>query len=170
LYLEAKWSSLLSFGVSCDLLGEVLPIGDELNTTTLRNTLHYVAERMEKELGEERESFLPGAVSSAAEKQPIAPGKPAFTLGLDGAYVHAGGRAGWFEVIVGKSVSSAGDGKYFGFVHNIDEKPKRRLYEVLRSQGVEADQPVQFLSDGEETLHQVRNRSTGSTGSTSRCG
>ena len=25
LYLEAKWSSLLSFGVSCDLLGEVLP-------------------------------------------------------------------------------------------------------------------------------------------------
>ena len=36
LYLEAKWSSLLSFGVSCDLLGEVLPIGDELNTTTLK--------------------------------------------------------------------------------------------------------------------------------------
>ena len=152
LYLEAKWSSLLSFGVSCDLLGEVLPIGDELNTTTLRNNLHYVAERMEKELGEERESFLPETVSSQAEELPIPPGKPAFTLGLDGAYVHAGGCAGWFEVIVGKSVSAAGDGKYFGFVHNIDEKPKRRLYEVLRSQGLEPDQPVQFLSDGEETV------------------
>ncbi|MBC8168085.1 MAG: ISKra4 family transposase, partial [Bryobacteraceae bacterium] len=156
LYLEAKWSSLLSFGVSCDLLGEVLPIGDELNTTTLRNDLHYVAERMEKELGEERESFLPERAPSGAEELPVPPRKPAFTLGLDGAYVHAGGRAGWFEVIVGKSVSAAGDGKYFGFVHNIDKKPKRRLYEVLRSQGLEADQPVQFLSDGEETVRNLQ--------------
>jgi len=62
---------------------------------TLKNDLHSVAERMEKELGEERESFLPRTVSSGAEDLPIAPGKPAFTLGLDGAYVHAGGRAGW---------------------------------------------------------------------------
>src|SRR5262245_56350647 len=67
-----------------------------------------------------------------------------------------GGRAGWFEVIVGKSVSAAGDGKYFGFVHNIDDKPKRRLYEVLRSQGLEPDQPVQFLSDGEETVRNLQ--------------
>ena len=156
LYLEAKWSSLLSFGVSCDLLGEVLPIGDELNTTTLRNNLHYVAERMEKELGEERESFLAETMPPRSEEQPVPRGKPAFTLGLDGAYVHAGGRAGWFEVIVGKSVPAAGEGKYFGFVHNIDDKPKRRLYEVLRSQGLKPDQPVQFLSDGEETVRNLQ--------------
>jgi hypothetical protein len=148
LYLEAKWCSLLSFGVSCDLLAEVLPLGDELNTTTLRNNLHRVAERMEKELGEERKTFLPEAVPTPEGKQPIPLGKPAFTLGLDGAYVHAGGRAGWFEVIVGRSVPAAGASKYFGFVHNIEDKPKRRIYEVLRSQGLEADQPVQFLSDG----------------------
>ena len=141
LYLQAKWCSLLSFGVSCDLLTEVLPLGEGLNTTALRNNLHRVAERMEKELGEERKTFLPEAVPTPEGKQPIPPGKPAFTLGLDGAYVQAGGRAGWFEVIVGRSVPAAGASKYFGFVHNIEDKPKRRIYEVLRSQGMEADQP-----------------------------
>jgi len=138
------------------LLAEVLPLGDELNTTTLRNNLHRVAERMEKELGEERKSFLPEAAPTPEGKQPIPPGKPAFTLGLDGAYVHAGGRAGWFEVIVGRSVPAAGASKYFGFVHNIEDKPKRRIYEVLRSQGLEADQPVQFLSDGAETVRNLQ--------------
>jgi hypothetical protein len=111
---------------------------------------------LENELGEERESFLAETMPPRPEEQPIPPGKPAFTLGLDGAYVHADGRAGWFEVIVGKSVSAAGDGKYFGFVHNIDDKPKRRLYEVLRSQGLEPDQPVQFLSDGKETVRNLQ--------------
>lgn len=47
LYLEARWCSLLSFGVSRDLLQEILPIGEDLNTTTLRNNLHPVATRME---------------------------------------------------------------------------------------------------------------------------
>jgi len=156
LYLQAKWCSLLSFGVSCDLLAEVLPLGEGLNTTALRNNLHRVAERMEKELGEERKTFLPEAVPTPEGKHPIPPGKPAFTLGLDGAYVQAGGRAGWFEVIVGRSVPAAGASKYFGFVHNIEDKPKRRIYEVLRSQGLEADQPVQFLSDGGETVRNLQ--------------
>jgi hypothetical protein len=97
LYLEAKWCTLLSFGVSVDLLQEVLPVGEELNMVTLRNNLHKVAERIEAELGEERVSFLDA--------------KPPLTLGLDGAYVQAGGRAGWFEVIVGKSVTAQGEGK-----------------------------------------------------------
>jgi hypothetical protein len=90
-YLEAKWSSLLSFGVSYNLLGAVLPIGDELNTTTLRNTLHDVAERLEQELREERESFLAETLPIRPEEQPIPRGRPAFTLGLDGAYVHGVG-------------------------------------------------------------------------------
>ena len=58
LYLEAKWSSLLSFGMTLDLLKKVLPIGEDLNVTTLRNNLHQVAERMEDELGEERAQFV----------------------------------------------------------------------------------------------------------------
>ena len=155
LYLEAKWCSLLSFGVSVDLLREVLPLGDELNAVTLRSNLHRVAERIEQALGEERQNFLE-EVPATLPEQLIPPCKPPFTVGLDGAYVHAGGRAGWFEVIVGKCVSAAGDGKYFGFVHNINKKPKRRVFEMLRSQGMDADQPVLFLSDGGDTVRKLQ--------------
>jgi hypothetical protein len=70
--------------------------------------------------------------------------------------VHAGGSAGWFEVIVGKSVPAQGESKYVAFVHNYDEKPKRRLFEVLKSQGLEADQPVRFLSDGGDTVRKLQ--------------
>jgi hypothetical protein len=155
LYLEAKWCTLLSFGVSLDLLREVLPLGEELNTVSLRNNLHKVASRIEAELGEERVSFLDAKPERQAEG-PIPAAKPPLTLGLDGAYVHAGGRAGWFEVIVGKSVTAAGEGKYTAFVHNYDQKPKRRLYEVLQSQGLEPDQPVRFLSDGGDTVRKLQ--------------
>jgi hypothetical protein len=58
LYLEAKWCALLSFGMTLDLLQEVLPLGAELNVPTLRNNLHKVAERMEAELGDERQQFV----------------------------------------------------------------------------------------------------------------
>lgn len=155
LYLEAKWCTLLSFGVSVDLLQEVLPVGAELNTVSLRNNLHKVAGRIEAELGEERVSFLDAGPEPKA-KDPIPAAKPPLTLGLDGAYVHAGGRAGWFEVIVGKSVTPAGEGKYVAFVHNYDDKPKRRLYEVLQSQGLQPDQPVRFLSDGGDTVRKLQ--------------
>jgi hypothetical protein len=100
--LEAKWSTLLSFGVSTELLQEVLPLGEEINSMSLRSNLHKVAERLEAELGEERLSFL-DASSKPETGERIPAAKPPLTLGLDGAYVHAGGKAGWFEVIVGKS-------------------------------------------------------------------
>lgn len=92
LYLEAKWCTLLSFGVSTELLQEVLPLGEEINSMSLRTNLHKVAGRLEAELGEERVSFL----EASPEPNPgtlIPAAKPPLTLGLDGAYVHAGGTA-----------------------------------------------------------------------------
>jgi hypothetical protein len=41
-------------------------------------------------------------------------------------------KAGWFELIVGKSVPADGDAKCFGFVTSYDTKPKRRLAELLK--------------------------------------
>jgi hypothetical protein len=159
LYLEAKWCSLLSFGMTLDLLKEVLPIGEDLNVTTLRNHLHQVAERMEAELGEERAQFVE-PVADQLESSAIPPPKPPLAVGLDGAYVHAVSRSdrreGWFEVIVGKSINSADEGRYVALVHNYDQKPKRRLYEALKAHGLEADQPVSFFSDGEDTLHRLQ--------------
>ena len=159
LYLEAKWCALLSFGMTLDLLQEVLPMGTELNVPTLRNNLHKVAERMEAELGDERQHFVesdPKAEPMSSLPEP----KPPLAVGLDGAYVHAARREprkeGWFEVIVGKSINAASEGKYVAFVHNYDEKPKRRLYELLKSQGLDAGQAVSFFSDGEVTMHRLQ--------------
>jgi hypothetical protein len=60
LYLEVKWSSLLPYEVSCDLLHDVLPVNEKLSAVTMRNHLFEVAERMEQELGEERPCLIEG--------------------------------------------------------------------------------------------------------------
>lgn len=66
------------------------------------------------------------------------------TVGLDGGYVHArddtNRKGGWFEVIVGKGIPDERASKCFGFVHTYDTKPNRRLFEVLKSQGMQANQ------------------------------
>src|ERR1039458_9275272 len=159
LYLEAKWCTLLSFGMTFDLLQEVLPMGEDLNVTTLRNNLHKVAVRMEAELGDECQHFMESGPQSVPMNSMPEP-QPPLAVALDGAYVHAAGnverKERWFEVVVGKSITAANEGKYLGFVLNYDEKPKRRLYESLRSQGLELGQPVTFFSDGEDTLRQLQ--------------
>ena len=66
-----------------------------------------------------------------------------------------GTHTGWFEVIVGKSLPDESACKCFGFVHTYDTKPKRRLFEVLRSQGMQANQQVTFLSDGGDTVRDL---------------
>ena len=67
LYLETKWASLASFGVSVEMLKDVLPVGTTLNAETVRNHLHHVAARMEGELGEERAFFIEGSPRDHAE-------------------------------------------------------------------------------------------------------
>src|SRR4029450_4102483 len=38
----------------------------------------------------------------------------------------------------------------------LDTKPKRRLYEVLHSQGLQMNQEITFLSDGNDTLRALQ--------------
>src|SRR4029453_1381022 len=57
-----------------------------------------------------------------------------------------------FEVIVGKSMVEDRDDRYFGLVRSQDAAPKRRLREVLRRQGLPADQPVTVLTDGGDSV------------------
>src|SRR5262249_34342147 len=69
-----------------------------------------------------------------------------------------------FEVIVGKSMLSFEEGeeervpslKRFGFVQTLDTQSKRRLYEVLQSQGLQMNQEITFLSDSDDTLRQLQ--------------
>ena len=46
--------------------------------------------------------------------------------------------------------------KSFGFVNGYDQKPKRRLFETLKSQGLQMNQNITFLSDGGDTVRDLQ--------------
>jgi len=138
LYLESKFAGLVSYGQSAELLAETLPLGRRLHASAVR--LHALATgtRLERELGPEQPMFAEGCQLDWDElPRPDLP----VVVGLDGGYVHSSQqrskRDGWFEVIVGKSMPADGASKCFGLVQTYDRKPKRRLFEVLRSQGMQ---------------------------------
>jgi len=155
-YLETKFAALVSYGLTVRLLEETLPLGRPLSPEGVRHHVHRVATRLEDELGEEQVMFAEGCpLDWAALPRPDLP----LTVGIDGGYVHSttqtSRRDGWFAAIVGKSVTAAGDAKCFGFVQTYDTKPKRRLFEVLRSQGMQMNQQVTFLTDGGDDVRDL---------------
>jgi len=154
LALEARWASLTAYGVTAALLADVLPIDKAVNASTIRNDAMRVAERLEAELGPEQAMFASGC-QAEWNKMPI-PGPPV-TIGIDGGYVRSWtDRPTNFEVIVGKSVPEEGPVRRFGFVAGHDEKPKRRLHELLVSQGIAMNQEVTFMSDGACNLRDLQ--------------
>ncbi len=156
LYLESKFSGLMSYGLSARLLAETLPIGRPLYASAVRLHAQATGERLESELGPEQSMFADGCQQDWDElPRPDLP----LTVGLDGGYVHSSQqrsrRDGWFEVIAGKSMPTDGPAKCFGFVQTYDIKPKRRLFEVLKSQGMQMNQQVTFLTDGGEDVRDL---------------
>jgi hypothetical protein len=101
LFLETKWASLISYGMTSDLLQEVLPIDEPVNTFTIRRHVANVAERLERELGDEQFCFIQGCQNSWDQLPP--PDGP-LTVGIDGGYVRGQHKQGAFEVIAGKSI------------------------------------------------------------------
>ena len=163
LYMEAKWSSLVSYGLSLDALKDFLPMDRSLDVKTVRYDTLKVAKRLEEELGEEPASFIEGEPS---DWELLPPPAGSFTVGIDGGYVR-----NWvdkkhkFEVIVGKSIRRCDESaaeveapslKRFGFVQTLDTKSKRRLYEVLHAQNIQMNQAITFLSDGHDSLRQLQ--------------
>ncbi len=162
LYMESKWSSLVSYGLSLDALKDFLPLDLSLDVKTVRYDTLKVAKRLEAELGEDQASFIEGEPS---EWDLLPPPEGFFKVGIDGGYVR-----NWcdkkhkFEVIVGKSIRSFDESeedrtpslKRFGFVQTLDTKSKRRLYEVLQAQDLQMNQAITFLSDGDDTLRQLQ--------------
>jgi hypothetical protein len=110
-----------------------------------------VAERSEAELEPEQVSFIEAWAGLPIPNGPL-------TIGIDGGFVRDQRDKGWFEVIAGKSVldfrrDDTGQNKLskcFGFVQSYDDTPKPRLFELLKSQGMQENQQVVFLSDGGE--------------------
>ncbi len=162
LFMETKWASLISYGLTAQVLKDFLPVDATLSATTIQNHTLAVAQRCEDELGEEQWAFVEGCPATW-ETLPIPDGP--LTVGIDGGY----GR-NWeakkqqFEVIVGKSIlafrrEDEEDGpssKCFGFVQTLETKPKRRLFEVLQAQGHQMNQQLTFLSDGGDTVRDLQ--------------
>jgi len=155
-FLQAKWTAHLSFSAVADLLRDVLPVGQGLHAEGIRRHVFATAERLEAELGPEQFAFG-GGCQRDIEASPE-PGPPV-TVGLDGGYIRGRerrpGGTGCFEVIAGKSIPEEGAAKVFALVRRVDDKPRRRLHEVLASQGVLPRQQVTFLSDGGDTVREL---------------
>lgn len=156
-YLQNKWASLVSYGITVDLLEEVLPL--TANTMTIRRHTQETAERLEEDMPDEPDPYFYG-MPMLWDQMPE-PASP-LTVGIDGGYIHArdgdNRKAGWFEAIVGKSIPDEGDAKRFAFVHQYEERPQRHLIETLKMQGLSMRQSITFLSDGGDTVRNLQDQ------------
>jgi hypothetical protein len=113
-YVESNFSALMSYGLTVELLAEILPLGEELAKTSVRREVHRLAERVEGEQGEEQFSSIAGCQRDGNE---LPRPDPPLTVGLDGGYVHArhprSRTEGSFEVIAGKVLSEQGEPSCF---------------------------------------------------------
>lgn len=154
LYLESKWGSLMSYGVAANVLEEILPI--RISPSTICKTVSKTATRLEQELPEEKEAYAAGCQSTwDSLPRPDLP----LTVAIDGCFVHAreekDRKAGWFEITIGKSLQEGQDPKRFGYVTTLDEKPKRRLYAMLKEQGLQMNQEIIFITDGGDNVRSL---------------
>src|SRR5438128_5461120 len=105
--MEAKWSSLVSYGMSLEALKDFLPLEVTLDVKTVRYDTLKVAKRIEAELGDEHPCFIEGR-PSAWDLLPCPDGS--CTVGIDGGYVRNWfAKKPHFEVIVGKSTLSCSE-------------------------------------------------------------
>jgi len=154
LYLETRWASLVPYAAAAELLADVLPIDCGTNATTVRQHTLKTAARIERELTEERVSFMQDSCPRDWMNLPIPDGR--IVIGLDGGYIRdRDDRKKNFELIVGRSLPEDGEPRYIGFVHGYDRKPQRRILDHLKKQGVQANQDITFITDGGEEVRSL---------------
>ena len=57
--------------------------------------------------------------------------------------------------MVGKSIAEDREDRYFGLVQSLDKQPRRRLHDVLQEQGLQMNQEITFLTDGEDSVRNL---------------
>jgi hypothetical protein len=83
--LSRSWLfSLTPYGVTAEVLTEILPIGSSISNSSLHRNVEKVAARLESELGEEKGQFIEGRRRDW--QQLPRPNPP--PDGLNGEYVH----------------------------------------------------------------------------------
>ncbi len=154
LYFESKWASIVSYKCAEKILKDFFPVDKTLNSSSIRLNTLKVAEQCEEKLGEEKIFFASGC---QLDWDALPEANDPITVGIDGAYVKKWKyRKKNFEIIAGKSIPGKGPAKYFGLTVRYDQKPKRRIYDVLKSQNMQQNQEIVFLSDGEEALWNIQ--------------
>ena len=112
-----------------------------LDVFIIRSHVLDVAERLEKELGEEQHCFIEGCQRDWTSL-PAPDGS--LTVSIDGGYVRVYQRN--FEVIAAKSVLTFRrepeeklelSGRCFAYLQNYDQKPKCSLFELLQLRGLQ---------------------------------
>jgi hypothetical protein len=139
--------------VQYSILKKIVPIGETENAATIRNHLHNIAKKQEKELEGKPEyiSYCQNELDTLPK-----PGKP-ITVGIDGGYLkNWKNRNNNFEIIAGKSFSKTQRPKRFGFIQKCDSHPKKRLINVLVNQGMKTNQQITFLSDGADNMRELQ--------------
>jgi hypothetical protein len=81
LFMETKWASLVSYGLTAQVLKDFLPVDATLNAATVQHHPLTVAQRCEEELGEEPWAFVKGCPADWG-RLPIPDGP--ITVGIDG--------------------------------------------------------------------------------------
>ena len=83
-YLQTKWSALVSYGVTSNIIEDVLPV--HANISSIFYTTHKIAKQLDAEIGEEKHCFIDGCENEW--NQLPNPDLP-LTVGIDGGYIHA---------------------------------------------------------------------------------
>ncbi len=152
-YIEAKWASLMSYDLTVERLKDILPISQTLNAATVRNHLVSVVKRQEAELATQADFLEKSAYD--CDKLPR-PGKP-MVIRFGGGYVRdCHNRKNNFEIITGKAYSENIQAKRFGYIHVLEDNPRKRLRSLLNAQGMQTNQQITFLSDGADNLRMIQ--------------
>ncbi|WP_434032758.1 ISKra4 family transposase [Cupriavidus sp. a3] len=153
-YLEVKFAALMSYGLTVNVLHEILPLDHVLAASSIRRQVTALGRRLEADQatdGRQQEEIAAGS-----RLQDIPEPSPVRAVGIDGGYLRLAGHGrrqdGWFEVIVGKSMRDQEAGHTFAYVHKLEHRPADRMSSFLLREGVQPDQPVTFLSDGGDTV------------------
>jgi hypothetical protein len=85
-YLESKFAAMISYGLTAELLAEVLPTGGDIDAAGVYRNLQGVADRMEAELGEEKWHLIDGC---QREWDMLPPPRPPLIVGLDGGFIQS---------------------------------------------------------------------------------
>ena len=100
LYLETKFASLVSYGLTVRLMDEVLPLDRPIGAERVRRHLFRVAEAHEAELASAPKSITVDERTGPNNAPPDGP----LYVGMDGGYIR-GREQGWFEAIAAKAWS-----------------------------------------------------------------